>query len=119
MSKRLLAVALGFGLLTLPAIAEVSYNTLSVSDTSATAVFPTPRQDLLICNYGDADVHYRLFFETDTPAVATTGNILLVAGTSTAPLCKSYSKAQTAPSFYKAISIVTATGTATVTVESQ
>ena len=103
---------------------ETSFVNLSVTATSQTTYFSAPRASIMLCNYGTNNAYYRLFDENDvntgTPGAATTASTLLVAGSSTAPICVSWSKAPTQGAYFKAISIVCDTAqTATVHVLSE
>jgi len=118
---RRLAFLLGVALLSvIPAHTEVKYQAVSATSTSQTRYFPAPVSSFLLCNYGANEIYYRIFDENDTPAAATTSYATLVAGTATAPICKSFTRTATMPAYYKAIAIICDTAeTATVQIESQ
>ena len=121
--KRLAAVlaVLAFAVI---AQGETSFVNLSVTATSQTTYFVTGRASLMLCNYGTNNAYYRIFDENDintgTPGAATTASTLLVAGSATAPVCVSWSKAPTQGTYFRAVSIVCDTAqTATVHVLSE
>lgn len=119
MTKRILMLACGLAVGG-TVVGEVAFKSLSVTATSQTYTFPTPRAGIMLCNYGANASYYRIFDENDTPAAATTSYALLPAGSATAPVCKSFSKAPTQGAYFRAISIVCDTAqTATVQVESE
>lgn len=96
---------------------ELHFKELSVTATSQTYPIPNPAKGILICGYGTDEVYFRLFWSGEIPAAATTANNLLIAGTATAPQCKSYDQPPQGP--WSAISIVCDTAeTATVRIES-
>lgn len=111
MKRVLLALVLCAGAV----YAEVGFKALSATATSQTFTFPTPRASVMICNLGANEIFFRLFNEYDTPAAATTAYGTIAAGSATAPVCMSFTKAPSEPAYFKALSVVCDTGeTATV-----
>ena len=116
---RRLFVLLGAFLLATTANAELGFKSISVTSTSQYYYFPSPRTSVMLCNYGSDKVYYRLFINTDTPAVSTNANALLVAGTATAPICVSFERSPSLPGNFLSLSIIADSSTATVHVLSE
>lgn len=115
MKRIAFSLALTLALLVGTAWAETSFVSVSVTATSATTTFSTPRQTVLICNDGANVAFFRLFHEYDTPAAATTSSSKLPVGA-----CVTFGKPQTSPAYYRWISLVcTSAETATVRVYSE
>lgn len=117
--KRILAAVLALvAALVQAASAELQFKSLSVTTTSQTYQF-RPAEFVGLCNLGTDTVHYRLFWEGETTAAATTAYHTLPPGTAAAPYCFSVDKAVTQPAFWNAISIIAASGTATVHLQTE
>ena len=96
-------------------LSEMGYVSLSATETSQTYTFTRPVEAAQICNFGTNNANFRAFNENETSAAATTSSALLVAGTSTAPVCFNISKTTTQPAYFRAVSVVCAAAeTATV-----
>lgn len=115
--KRALAVLLVLALAQASS-AELIFKSVSVSDTSTTYTFPRGAEGVTLCNQNTTTAYYRLFWEGETVAAATTSYHVLPAGTSAdVPYCVGIPRPQTVPFPWKALTIITASGTTTVTVE--
>jgi hypothetical protein len=103
--------------------AAVKFDAVSVTATSQTVVFNTPRANILLCNYGSNEIYYRIFTSGETTSAATAStasNGLLVAGAATAPVCISFPTPATAAGYYAAVSLICDTAeTATAQIISQ
>lgn len=94
---------------------EMGFKALSATATSQTFYLPVASDIVGLCNLGADDVHFRLFWEGETPATATTAHSVLPAGTAAAPYCISFGKAPTQPAPWRFVSVVCASSeTATV-----
>lgn len=112
---RRLAVLLAALALAVPGHAELGFKALSVTQTSQTYMLPVASAEVQLCSVGLDVAYFRVFWEGETPAAATTAYIPLPAGSAASPLCFNVPKSVTAPNYTKFISIVADTGdTATV-----
>lgn len=117
---RRLFVLLGLLALAVQTSAELPFKALSVTDTSQTYYLPRPQEVVGLCNLGANEAYYRLFWDGETPAVATTAYSVLPAGTAGNPFCIGIGTAKTQPSPWRAVSIICAGAeTATVHVQSE
>lgn len=115
MTKRLAVLLLAVLALAAPGHAELGFKALSVTATSQTFMLPVASADVVLCSIGANEAYFRVFWEGETPAAATTAYAPLPAGTAAAPACFSIPKSQTSPNFTKYISIICDTAeTATV-----
>lgn len=89
----------------IPSQGEVKFKALSVTATSQTFLFSSS-SSVMLCNLGANEVYFRLFFENDIPAAATTSYGTIAAGAATGPVCMSFNKSVSTPANYNAISIV-------------
>lgn len=113
--RRILVLVLGLALVAGMGWAETKFNSVAVTDVSATVTFTTPRAGVLICNEGANIVYFRLFNENDTSAAATTAYSRIASGA-----CKTFSKAPSEPAYFKAVSLICGAGlTATATIDSE
>ena len=97
--------------------AEVDYDAVSATDTSATTTFPFVRSTVSLYNQGADEVYFRLFTTADTPAAATTSFRSLPAGAS---ITFTHNAQTESGSGYLAVAIVCdAAETATVEVSSK
>lgn len=117
MPKRFMLIGLAV-LLAVVSSAEFGFINVSVTATSQTVTLPAPRDVVSLCNYGADNAYYRLFWDGEVPAAATTAHHLLPSGSATAPFCVGVGRSQTQPASWAAVSIVCDTGdTATVHLE--
>lgn len=113
--KRAFAVLAVIVALAVPVVGEVSFKSLSVTETSQTWVLPLPQSTVTICNVGANEVYFRLFNENESPAAATNAYNYLAPGSATAPFCVEISKPSTQSANWKAFSVICSAGeTATV-----
>ena len=106
--KRILTFVLGLGLIASLVGAELNFRQVSATSTSFTAPlnFAGP---VTICNAGANTAYFRLFFENETAAAATTSNAPIAAG-----VCIEFPKKSP---FYSAASFVTSgADTATINI---
>jgi len=99
--------------------AELGFTTLTATTTSQTLTFSPAKSDVGICNYGAVIVYFRLFWEDETPAAATSAHNAIPAGSATAPYCVGVGDAGTTPAPWKHLTYISASSTATVTVTSE
>lgn len=110
-----------FLLLALPVMAgdEVESNTAAATTVSQTITFTDPATAVVVCSQGANVAYYRLFTDYTSPAVATSADVRLPAGSAIAPYCHSYSFDKSlSGTGYQHISVVSA-GTTTVDIVSQ
>jgi hypothetical protein len=81
--------------------AETQLIIVSATATSQTVPIPKASDTLTLCNLGASEVYFRVFDENDTPAAATTSNMLLPAGSAAAPYCVNFSRGKTTSAPYK------------------
>lgn len=113
-----LTLLLGLAALAASSPAELGFAALSVTATSQTYTLPAPKDVVGLCNAGTNEAHYRLFWDGETTAAATTAFAVLPAGTAAAPYCISVGRAESQPAPWRAISIICAAAeTATVHVQ--
>lgn len=96
MTRRILALAIALGLVSVMAIGEVPYKAVSATSTSQSIPLGAAR-NVTIVNDGANEVYFRLFYEGEPPAAATTASVYLAPGASL-----EYGP----PSLYGAISLV-------------
>lgn len=119
MRSRILFFLLALGVV-LPAHSELRFKALSVTATSQTYLLSRPQAEVALCNVGTDEAYFRLFWDGEATAAATTAYSVLPAGTAAAPYCISVGTAKTQPAPWKAVSIVAAGGeTCTVHVQSE
>jgi len=108
MRKRFMLCLLVLGILAPTLQAELGFVALSVTATSQTYTLQTPKDVVSLCNLGTNEVYYRLFWDGETTAAATTASAMLVAGSVTAPVCVEIGRAQSQPAPWRSVSIVCA-----------
>lgn len=120
MRKRTLMFLVLLGAFVTVSDAELRFKALSVTATSQTYFLTRPQEVVSLCNLGANEAYFRLFWEGETTAAATTSSSVLPAGTAAAPYCVGFGTAKTQPGRWIAVAIVCDTAeTATVHIQSE
>jgi len=122
MKARYLAVLLMLAAGAAFTLDEVNHTAASVTTTSQMVSLGASSKAVALCSQGADLTYYRLFTDAGIPAVATSGDIPLPAGTATAPYCHSYgfdSSSALSGTGYLVVAIIADSSTATVDITSQ